>query len=230
VVLRVLAVVLALIACGCGSKDKPPPAPRCTPAPPAVAGEATHYEADGTGKCSFEASGDLLVAALNGTDYARGSWCGACLVVAGPDDTEIIVRVVDKCPGCKQGDLDLSEEAFALLAPLSKGRIPITWLPVPCEVAGPIAYRFKERSNAFWTGLQIRNHRYPVSSVEARDDLGTYRPLQRADYNYFVAYKGLGRGPYALRVTDTRGHMIEEMIAAGDGVTRTGVMQFPLCR
>jgi len=221
---------MLLVACGGSSETKPDRvlAP-CSAPHPVRTGQATHYDADGTGKCSFEASDDLLVAAMNSTDYERAAWCGACLIVTGPDD-EIIVRVVDKCPGCKPGDLDLSHEAFAMLAPLSAGRIPITWLSVPCEVAGPIAYRFKARSNAYWTGIQLRNHRYPIASLEARDPAGNYRGITRADYNYFVTTKGLGPGPYTFRVTDTRGHILEDTgVVLGDAVARTGAAQFPFC-
>lgn len=35
--------------------------------------------------------------------------------------------VVDECPGCAYGDLDLSPDAFAMLSPMEAGRIDITW-------------------------------------------------------------------------------------------------------
>ncbi|EDQ99406.1 riboflavine-aldehyde-forming enzyme, partial [Laccaria bicolor S238N-H82] len=35
--------------------------------------------------------------------------------------------VVDKCMGCGPNDIDLSPSAFSVLAPESKGRIPVTW-------------------------------------------------------------------------------------------------------
>jgi expansin (peptidoglycan-binding protein) len=44
----------------------------------------------------------------------------------------VVVRIVDLCPGCGLGDLDLSMTAFAKIAPLSRGRVPITWHFVPC--------------------------------------------------------------------------------------------------
>lgn len=41
---------------------------------------------------------------------------------------------------------------------------------------------------------------------------------------------GLGIGPHALCVTDTRGHVVEDTgIAVGDAVTHTGAGQFPVC-
>jgi expansin (peptidoglycan-binding protein) len=171
----------------------------------------------------------LLVAAINDADYQKSARCGGCLVVVGPDDSEILVEVVDRCPGCKPGDLDLSRDAFALLSPLVRGRIPIRWLPVPCPVDGPLAYHFKPGSNPSWTAIQIRNHRYPIAAVDvlaARDDRGASTSLTRADYNYFVG-KGLGAGPYTLRVTDSRGQThVETNVIGPDHV---GSKQLPSC-
>ena len=37
------------------------------------------------------------------------------------------LEIVDTCPGCADGDVDMSETAFKKLAPLNDGRIPISW-------------------------------------------------------------------------------------------------------
>ena len=98
---------------------------------PEFSGEATYYAADGTGACGFKATpNDLMVAAMNGAQYAK-SWCGQCVLVTGPKGT-VKVRIVDLCPGCKQGGLDLSKQAFAAISPLSAGRIKIRWHVVGC--------------------------------------------------------------------------------------------------
>ena len=102
-------------------------------AAPAVdySGEATYYAADGTGACGFKASpNDLNVAALNKSQYAK-SWCGQCALVTGPKGS-VKVRIVDLCPGCARGDLDLSQQAFTAIAALSAGRVKITWHVVAC--------------------------------------------------------------------------------------------------
>ncbi len=226
------AFALCVAGCGgCSGEHKSADAgASCTGDPLSEMGEATYYAADGTGNCSFDASpGDLMVAALNAADYDHAAWCGACLAVSGPGG-DIVVRVVDQCPGCKHGDLDLSEQAFAMLAPLSTGRIRIAWHEVPCPVQGPIGYELKDGSNAFWTAIQVRNHRYPITMLEAKDQGGAYHAIARADYNYFVAASGLGAGPYALRVTDDHGQMLDDTnIALGSAVLRTGGGQFPAC-
>jgi expansin len=225
--LRYVIVVSCALGCGMSPQgaDTNIPGGDCSEAPPEATGEATFYNASGEGNCSFDASpNDLLVAAMNGVDYNIAAWCGGCVEVSGPNG-RVVVRVVDQCPGCKHGDLDLSREAFAMIAPLSAGRVPITWHEVACNVTGPIAYHFKDGSSAFWTALQVRNHRYPVASLEVNG-----RFVSRVSYNYFVAPDGLGPGPYAVRVTDTRAHVLEDAdIALGDKVTRTGAAQFPSC-
>ncbi|MFN0251726.1 MAG: expansin EXLX1 family cellulose-binding protein [Kofleriaceae bacterium] len=229
---RVFSLIVALAGCGACDEEKPKgdaAVARCLAARAPLTGEATYYTADGTGNCSFAADATRMVAALNGPDYGTAVWCGACVEVTGPSGT-VVVRIVDKCPGCAPGDLDLSREAFERISPLSAGRVPITWREVACDVTGPISYQFKDGSSQFWTGIQLRNHRYPIATLEARDAGGAYRSIARLDYNYFVDSDGLGPGPYTLRVTDTRGQGIEDTnIAVGDNVARTGASQFPAC-
>ena len=224
----------ALIACS-GSSGTTPPGDdtgsgSCTPIPADESGSGTYYDATGAGNCGFDATpDDLMVAAMNAPDYADAAWCGACLAVTGPTGT-VTVRVVDQCPGCAHGDLDLSPQAFQMLSPLSAGRVPITWLEVDCDVGGPIQYHFKDGANAYWTAIQIRNSRYPIATLEAQVN-GTFTAIPRLDYNYFVQDSGLGTGPYALRVTDARGQMLDDTgVALGDNITRTGTAQFAACQ
>lgn len=227
--MRALLVVLAI---GCGESAPPPTTvlPPCSPPAPMRAGEATFYDAFAKGEgtsCNLPA-GDRFVAAMNLEDYRNAAACGACLVVVGPDGDEILVRVVDACPACKPGGLDLSREAFAWLAPHDGGRIPIRWQPVPCDVGGPIAYHFKPGSNPFWTAIQVRNHRYPIESVVVQRGSGDL-PLARQTYNYFVG-QNLGEGPFALRITDARGHtQVDTGIALGSNAEHAGSAQPPPC-
>jgi expansin (peptidoglycan-binding protein) len=221
--------VVVLLAIGCGGSTEPnAPGGDCTVEPIDAAGEATYYDADGSGNCSFDASADLMVAAMNAVDYGTADWCGGCVEVAGPMGS-VVVRIVDQCPGCAQGDVDLSREAFERIAPLSAGRVPITWHEVACEVRGPVSYHFKDGANEFWTAIQVRDHRYPIATLEVLDG-DAYRAIPRLEYNYFVDEGGLGEGPYTLRVTDSHGQVIEDTgIALGDDVTRAGAGQFASC-
>lgn len=228
--MRHLWMVAMLAACSSGDDTGTPPGGDCADSPPAKTGEGTYYDATGAGNCSFDATpNDLMVAAMNHPDYGTADWCGACLEVTGPQGTSVRVRVVDQCPECNTGDLDLSPQAFEMLSPLSAGRIAISWHEVACDVSGPVEYHFKDGANEYWTAIQVRNHRYPIAKLEAMKD-GAYVSIQRLDYNYFVQTSGLGPGPYMLRTTDAHGHVIEDAgIALGDSVTRTGAAQFPTC-
>jgi expansin (peptidoglycan-binding protein) len=191
------------------------------------AGDATFYAADGSGNCSFEPTGDLMIGAMNQSDYAGSAACGACAHLVGPSG-EVTVRIVDRCPGCDEGDIDLSPDAFSHLADPSLGRVPMTWKYVACDVTGPLVYHFKDGSNEWWTAVQIRSSRYAIAKLEIQKD-GQYVNVDRADYNYFVADAGMGPGPYAFRVTDVNGHAVEESgipLVVGDA---TGTTQLPIC-
>lgn len=191
-------------------------------------GIATYYDATGAGACSFDPSlQDLMVAAMNAEEYDNAAACGAYLYVTGPKGA-VTVRIVDLCPECKAGHLDLSREAFAQIAELAQGRVPITWQLVSPALDGPIAYHFKDGSNQWWTAVQIRNHRNPIARLEYLDG-GQWVTVPRTAYNYFVQTDpGMGPGPYTFRVTDTYGHQLSDSgISHIEDGTVDGVAQFP---
>lgn len=206
--------------------------PTCDGTPPTHDGEATFYDfADGSGNCSFPATpDDLMVGAMNHVDYAASAVCGACVTITGPNTTTVTVRVVDQCPECPEGDIDLSPEAFAVIADPSLGRVPISWVYTECPVTGPIVYHYKEGSNPYWTAVQLRNHRLPIAKLEAKDAGGNYVELPRADYNFFIADSGLGEGPYGFRVTATTGEaLVDDAIPFVDSGDAPGAAQFGGC-
>src|SRR5690349_20325765 len=100
-------------------------------------GIITYYDATGAGACSFPATpNDLDVAALNAEEWAGSAMCGGCVRVDGPLGS-VTVRIVDLCPECKRGHLDLSREAFAKVANPVDGRVAVKWQLVSCAVNGP---------------------------------------------------------------------------------------------
>lgn len=233
--LSLFTPVISLLFCvGCSDTSFVPQGVeplRCPDAPVIHSGEATYYTfASGAGSCMFDSTpGDLMVAAMNRNDYAGSQVCGECVSVTGPKGT-ILVRVVDLCPECPQGNLDLSPLAFSQIGDIELGHVPITWQLVPCPVIGPITYHFKEGSNQWWTAVQIRNHRYPISSVEYLTTQQKYKLLERVGYNYFVESAGMGPGQYTFRVTDIYGHvLVDSAIAHEENGNVPGHGQFPLC-
>jgi expansin len=190
-------------------------------------GKATYYNATGSGNCMFDPTpGDLMVAAMNNTEYANASVCGASVRVTGPKG-QVTVRIVDKCPGCAVGGLDLSKQAFMRIADTSQGIVNVTWRYVETAVTGPIAYRIKTGSSAYWIAIQILNHRNPVVKLEARKN-NAWSIVPRKDYNYFVDSTGLGSGPFTFRITDSYGQqLIDSLIPLNAGAVIQGGANFP---
>lgn len=233
--LRVVCILGCIAVMYCTSQqstEKPHSTIECTGSLPLHTGTATYYDfADGSGNCCFPSTPhDLMVGAMNHTDYDNSYACGSCVAIDGPDSS-IEIRIVDQCPECGPGHIDLSPLAFSRIAPLEDGRVPVTWSVIPCPVQGPLIYQFKEGSNPWWIAIQIRNHRYPVLTFEYQDPEGTFTELQRTSYNYFLKKDGLGAGPFIFRVTDIFGHQLTDTITAPDldSVEVVGGAQFPLC-
>jgi expansin (peptidoglycan-binding protein) len=192
------------LACGKGAPGDSPPLGQVQQ------GIATYYDfANGDGACMFGASpNDLDVAAMNAEQWGGSTVCGACAAVSGPKGS-VVVRIVDLCPECKKGHLDLSPQAFGKIADLVQGRVDISWQLQACAVSGNVRYQIKDGSSQWWTAIQIRNHRLPVSSLAYKKD-GAWIDLAREDYNYFVAPKGVGPGAFSVRITAWDGQTLED--------------------
>ncbi|MFF0415460.1 expansin EXLX1 family cellulose-binding protein [Kitasatospora sp. NPDC004745] len=191
-------------------------------------GVATSYDAaDGNGACSFGPSGDLMVAAMNHTDYESSRACGAVVRVHAADGASITVRIVNECPlPCAPGQLDLSHEAFAKLADPSVGRLPVTWTVLsPATAPDTMSIRYKTGSSQWWCGIQVIGHRNPVATLEVRA-AGGWRQLSRADDNYFRSPDGGGCGG-SVRVTDVYGEQLTvDGIAVKPDVVQPTRVQF----
>jgi expansin len=171
-------------------------------------GVATAYKAGvGDGACLFGPSPDLMIAAMNTTDYETSRACGAYVLVRAANGKSITVRITNECPlPCAPGQLDLSEQAFAKLADLKLGRLPITWSLVSPATVGTLSVRYKVGSSAYWCGIQVIGHRNPVARLEVSTG-GGWRQLPRTAYNYFISADGSGCGK-AIRVTDIYGERL----------------------
>ncbi|ROO58344.1 expansin (peptidoglycan-binding protein) [Micromonospora sp. Llam0] len=169
-------------------------------------GKATFYDAQGQGgNCSFDsAPADRMYVALGPDEYADAAACGGYLDVTGPRGTVRVV-VMDQCPECAAGHIDLSREAFARIADPVRGIVDVSYRAVVDPQTGPLAVRVKEGASQWWFAVRVTDHGNPLATVEARTGSG-WRGLVRHDYNYWLADDGLGPGPYSLRVTDVYGN------------------------
>ncbi|KAI9477793.1 MAG: RlpA-like double-psi beta-barrel-protein domain-containing protein-containing protein [Benjaminiella poitrasii] len=94
-------------------------------------GDGTYYDV-GLGSCGWTNSDSEMIVALNHVQMENGANsnnnpnCGKKIAVSGPKGT-VTVKIVDTCPGCDSGSVDLSPAAFEKIADLSQGRVPVTW-------------------------------------------------------------------------------------------------------
>ncbi|ORX49470.1 hypothetical protein DM01DRAFT_1338141 [Hesseltinella vesiculosa] len=88
-------------------------------------GKATYYNT-GLGSCGETNNDNELVVALSAADMSK-SYCGKSIKVTSGSKS-VTATVVDTCPGCASGSIDLSPAAFKKLANLAVGVIsPVSW-------------------------------------------------------------------------------------------------------
>lgn len=173
-------------------------------------GDGTFYGGGYEGGCAMldPVSSDYWVVAMNLADYNNAQLAGAYIEVTGELGT-INMLVTDLLPEGKKGDLDLYTDAFPLIAPVEKGRVPVSWKIIPLDSAEnePVSYKYKEGTTEYWCGVQVRNHRYPITRLEYLDENGEFVEIERRQYNYFESDK-MGKGPFTFRITDIYGQMV----------------------
>ncbi len=165
-------------------------------------GEATFYGIAGVGgNCMLPSPSpwDTMAGAMNHVDYRNSEICGACVMVTGPLDS-VLIRINDQCPECKEGDIDLTPNAFRRIGPIELGRMPISWHFVPCPVEGNLQLYYPAGSTVYWAGIQVRNHRNPVRSMAYLLD-NKWVDIARKPYNRFEM-TAMPIPPWALRIRD----------------------------
>lgn len=88
-------------------------------------GDMTYYN-PGLGACGETNTDSDAVAAVSSAVYNSGGGCNKVATISynGKSTT---ARVVDLCPSCATGSIDVSPTVFQALSPLSAGRIQVTW-------------------------------------------------------------------------------------------------------
>lgn len=190
-------------------------------------GVATVYQAgNGDGACLFGPSADLMIAAMNTTDFESSKACGDYVLVHAANGASVTVLITNECPlPCAPGQLDLSEPAFAKLADPHLGRIPITWQLLSPASVGTLSIRYKVGSSQYWCGIQVLHHRNPVARLEVRAS-GGWRSLPRTAYDYFLSADGTGCGG-SIRITDIYGErLVVDGLAVRPDVVQPARVQF----
>ncbi|KAI2618019.1 RlpA-like double-psi beta-barrel-protein domain-containing protein-containing protein [Hypomontagnella submonticulosa] len=88
----------------------------------AFSGDMTYYY-PGLGACGRTNSDADAVVAMSPNQYGH---CGQKINIHYNGKTAS-ATVVDKCPGCGGDSIDVSPSVFQTLAPLSAGRVQVTW-------------------------------------------------------------------------------------------------------
>lgn len=144
------------------------------------------------------------------------------------DTDSVLVRVTDRCGGCRKGGIDLSRTAFRRLAPLGRGRTSISWHFAACPESS-LAISRTRGSSTHWSSLQAWGLPWPVDSISVRSDT-TWIPFRRAHHNHFTA-RDLPPTPWTVRLVDVRGQeRIDTALALEPGITLhpdSTMRQFP---
>ncbi|GAA2602481.1 hypothetical protein GCM10010399_36490 [Dactylosporangium fulvum] len=171
-----------------------------------ISGKASYYSTNRNGMCNLGAPSTDAYVAIGPAEYAGGSACGSYLTVTGPNGTTTTVQVVDQCPSCPRGKIDLSKAAFGRIGELSAGIIPVTYEPArDPEVPGPLRVKLKGGTNRSSLTAVVDNHGNPLAAVELETPTG-WTPLRRGVDNVWTGPSGVVPAPVTLRISDVYGH------------------------
>jgi expansin (peptidoglycan-binding protein) len=207
VVVIVVSIILATQSRGTAACTKTAAAPRWRPVAAALAqgGSASYYTASRGGECSFGPPSSDAYVALGPAEYAAGAACGEWLDVTGPTGTTR-VEVVDECPSCPVGKVDLSKAAFARIGALSAGIIRVTYDVVgDPQPATPMRVKVKGGTAYSALAVVIDGHGDRLSTVELQTPSG-FAPMKRGRDNVWTGPSGPVAAPFTLRITDVYGH------------------------
>ncbi|EGZ29132.1 hypothetical protein PHYSODRAFT_437144, partial [Phytophthora sojae] len=201
-------------------------------------GDGTAYTlADTTnGNCNMMSSLGFATtdyAALNNDQWSGLQNCGRCAEVSCDDDRcadktkSVVVQILDRCPECKHGDLDLSPSVFKTLTGSDPSRYTIKWKFVDCPVTGNVNYCLKGGSNNFWTAIQPTNVATGIKSLQING-----KATKMLDGAYYYLLDGSGKASTDLSkvtvsMTDINGVAMKDTVNLSAGSCTKGTKQFP---
>ncbi|MBO6109096.1 MAG: hypothetical protein J6P16_06815 [Eubacterium sp.] len=196
------------------------------------AGEGTYYDkGDSPGSSGLDDfEKEYYTVAMNTEDYINGLQ-GAYIEITDKDGDTVCALVTDLLPAGAKGDVDLTKVTFEKIEELGTGRMDITWRVIPLPTMDAVRFLWKKGSSKYWSQIQVRNNVYPVKSVEYYDsETDKYIAFEKEVYNYYTAPKGMGEGPFTLRLTDIYGQQIieEGVVMNSDGEEVVGRHNFPV--
>ncbi|CAH0478942.1 unnamed protein product [Peronospora belbahrii] len=193
----------------------------------AFAGGDEYFTGDGTsytlgnvsaGNCNFMYDPGVgeNYAALNDEQWESTRNCGRCAEVSCDDSrcsdttSTVIVYIVDRCPECVKGDLDLSPTVFKQLTGRTPDRYRMKWKFAECPVTGNIEYCTKTGSSSSWLAVQPANFASGVASMK----IGNQDVTMVDSCYYFLLNAGMNINMAAvdIEITSVSGEVITETL------------------
>lgn len=137
--------------------------------------------------------------AMNNDQFDGLRSCGRCVEVQCDDHRcsgerkKAVVQVLDRCPECKHGDLDLSPEVFREITGSHPSRYTVKWKYVQCPsefVSGNIKVCTKDGSNRFWTAFQPTNSLKGIKAMKVNGVKAHLDQSQINAYYFKIQYPG----------------------------------------
>ncbi|KAG6966803.1 hypothetical protein JG688_00006575 [Phytophthora aleatoria] len=191
----------------------------------AAVASAEYYEGDGTsytlgdissGNCNFMSAiptASTNYAALNNDQWDNLANCGRCAEVSCIDDqcadqtTTAIVQILDRCPECSSGDLDLSPTVFKHITGSDPSRLTIRWKFVDCPNPGNIEVCLKSGSNGYYVAVQPTNTLVGVETVTINGESTTM--VDSAYYYLIESTSDVDLTSVAMSITSVEGETVE---------------------
>ncbi|KAG7397251.1 hypothetical protein PHYBOEH_001063 [Phytophthora boehmeriae] len=200
-------------------------------------GDGTAYTLgqSSAGNCNFMSALDLAstdYAALNDKQWDGLQNCGRCAEVSCDDDRcadkskSIVVQILDRCPECQYGDLDLSPTVFTALTGSTPSRYKVKWKFVDCPVQGNVNYCLKGGSNNYWTAVQPTNVATGVKSLQIN---GQDTTMLSSAYYYLLdgaSQTQTDLTSVKISLTDVNGNSIEDTVSLTADSCTEGAHQF----
>ncbi|KAE9310303.1 hypothetical protein PF008_g20496 [Phytophthora fragariae] len=201
-------------------------------------GDGTAYTLGQTsaGNCNMMSALNFATndyAALNDKQWDGLQNCGRCAEVSCADDRcadqskSVVVQILDRCPECAYGDLDLSPTVFTALTGSTPARYTVKWKFVDCPVSGNVNYCLKGGSNNFWTAVQPTNVATGVKSLQIN---GQDTTMLGSAYYYLLdgaSQTQTDLFSVTISMTDVNGNSIEDTVSLTADSCTEGSNQFP---
>jgi expansin (peptidoglycan-binding protein) len=198
----------------------------------AFASADEYFEGDGTsytlsqvssGNCNFMSA--IPTASTNYVALNQAQWdslgnCGRCIEVSCIDEQctvqnkTAVVQVLDRCPECAHGALDLSPTVYKEITGLDPNRLTVRWRFVDCPDPGTVQVCLKEGSNANWIAVQPTNGVVGVESVTVN---GATTTMLDGAYYYVSTSSGADLSATKVAITSINGDVISGTYALTAG-------------